>query len=156
MKKETNSKNITRTLLTGFVGGFFWGMISLIMYFFNFIEVTPKMYVVKSWIKSDWTNGWIGDLFAIILIGMLSMSISLLYHLLFRKINSIWIGFMYGLVLWMVVFIIVQPLFPNITQLADLKRDTLISTICLFSLYGTFIGYSISYAHYESELLKKE
>ncbi len=42
-------------------------------------------------------------------------------------------------------FYLLQPVFPNIPPLTDLNMYTIVSTICLYILYGTFVGYSISY-----------
>lgn len=56
---------------------------------------------------------------------------------------------MYGIVLWVILFYILQPIFPNIPSLHELDKDTIITTLCLFIVYGTFIGYSISYDYHE-------
>lgn len=149
--KTDDSKMVKTTIFTGFVGGFFWGSICLLIYYFNFLEITPKMYVLRSWITSNWTNTFVGDIASLLIVGILSIGISFIYYALFRKINSIWIGFFYGVILWMILFFFIQPFFPNIPNLNMLKKETIISSICLFILYGMFIGYSISYSYYEEK-----
>lgn len=54
---------------------------------------------------------------------------------------------MYGIVLFFIVFFILNPLFPGIKPFTELKRDTVITSICLYIVYGIFIGYSISYEY---------
>lgn len=66
-----------------------------------------------------------------------------------------WMGIIYGGLLWLVTFFLIQPLFPYTKQIMELSLDTIISTICLFVLYGTFIGYSISYDYYDTYVHNK-
>ena len=65
-------------------------------------------------------------------------------------------GVFYGITLWMIIFFLIQPLFPNTKQILELNVDTIISTICLFILYGTFVGYSISYDYHDTYVLEKK
>lgn len=144
-----------RTAITGFSGGVFWGLISLAMYYFNFLEISPKMYVLRPWIKAEWTNRFLGDMVSLLLVGMLSIIIAFIYSLLFKKVHSIWIGLMYGIILWIILFLVVHPFFSNIPSIDQFTRETIVSSLSLFILYGTFIGYSISYDYYERNLPKK-
>ena len=56
-----------------------------------------------------------------------------------------WGGILYGVVLWLIVFYGVNPLLPNLESVSHLERNTIITTLCLYILYGVFIGYSISF-----------
>jgi uncharacterized membrane protein YagU involved in acid resistance len=82
------------------------------------------------------------------------MLIAFIYYLILRKWYTIWAGVIFGLILWGVIFFVLDPLFPNIPPFTDLELDTLISTACLFVLYGTFIGYSIAFDYHDTK--KKE
>jgi len=144
-----------RALLTGFIGGFIWSTFAIFMHYFNFAEVDPKKFILRLWKNIEWTNGWLGDLVTILILAILSIVVALVYYLLFKKVYSIWMGAIYGIVIWIIIFFLIQPLFPNTKQLFDLSNDTIISTICLFILYGTFIGYSISYDYYDTYVLEK-
>src|SRR5690625_1548407 len=139
-----------RTLLTGFVGGLIWSTLAVIMYYFNFAEVDPKKFILRPWKDIEWTNGWLGDLVTISILSTLSIVVALIYYFLFKKILSIWMGVIYGVTLWLIIFFLIQPLFPNTKQLLELNMDTIVSTICLFILYGAFVGYSISYDYYDT------
>lgn len=144
-----------RSLLTGFIGGLIWSTIGVIMYYFNFTEVDPKKFILRPWKSLEWTSGWLGDIVTIISLAILSIVVAVVYYLLFKRIYSIWMGVIYGIITWLIVFLLVQPLFPNTKQLLELSNETIISTICLFILYGTFIGYSISYDYYDTYVLEK-
>ncbi|HLR80693.1 MAG TPA: YqhR family membrane protein [Bacillota bacterium] len=143
---------LARALLTGFIGGLFWSTLATIMYYFNLSEVSVKAYMVRSWVQAEWTNRWLADVVSIGLISCVSVVVAFVYFLLFRRIHSLWLGLLYGLLLWVLVFYVFQPVFPNVPQLVDLNYTTIVSTICIYALYGTFVGYSISYDYYDTWL----
>ena len=60
-----------------------------------------------------------------------------------------WVGIAYGLLLFLLVFFIFNPIFPGIPSFNELKLNTLITSICLYALFGLFIGYTISYEEME-------
>ncbi|HLR62430.1 MAG TPA: YqhR family membrane protein [Lentibacillus sp.] len=144
-KQEEPVSILSRSLLTGFIGGLLGGFFGVVLYYFNFSEVAPKSYLLRSWLTASWIDGWLGTVLSILMIGVISLLTAFIYFILFKKVNSLWMGVAYGIVLWFVVFYIIQPIFPNIPPLGDLNANTIVSTICLYILYGTFIGYSISY-----------
>lgn len=148
-----DDKIFQRSLKTGFVGGIFWGALALLLHYFNFTELHPKTFILKSWVQSNWTDKWQGDIVTLLLLGLLSLVISALYYMMFRKINSMWPGVIYGLVLVFIFFVVIYPLFTEQTPLSDLKFATYTTTVCLFVLYGLFVGYSISYDYYDMKVL---
>ncbi|SEQ20033.1 Uncharacterized membrane protein YagU, involved in acid resistance, DUF1440 family [Virgibacillus subterraneus] len=153
-KQERPMSLMSRSLITGFVGGLIASSFGAIMYYLSFSEVAPKSYLIRSWITADWTDGWLGNMLSILMVGVLSLLTAFIYYGIFKKIDSLWMGVGYGIILWVIVFYIVQPIFPNIPNLMDLNRYTIVSTLCLFILYGTFIGYSISYDY--ADTIRKE
>lgn len=155
-KREEPVSVLSRSLLTGFIGGLIGGFFGVVLYYFNFSEVAPKSYVLRSWLTAEWIDTWLGTVLSIVMIALLSLATAFSYFLLFKKINSLWMGAAYGVVLWFVVFYIIQPIFPNIPHLTDMNSDTRVSTLCLYLLYGTFIGYSISYDYNETKVREEK
>lgn len=156
MKQTKRKRFFARTFLTGFIGGIIWSVFAIGLYYFNFIEVHPKAYILRSWLVRDWTIGWRGTLVTIVLAGILSICISFAYYFLFKKLHSIWIGIGFGFLLWLVFALSTQYFFPDIKQLTLFNRLSIVSTLCTFILYGTFIGYAISYDYYETFTKKQE
>lgn len=148
-KQEDSSTFLGRSLLTGFVGGILASLLGLFMYYFNFIEVSPKSYVIRSWTTATWTNTWLGNVVTVLLIGLLSIGVALIYYGIFKKIYSLWMGVVYGLLLWVIVFFVLQPIFTNVPRVAEMEINSIVSSICLYIIYGTFIGYSISFDYQE-------
>lgn len=47
------------------------------------------------------------------------------------------------------VFFVFNPIFQDVRAVTELKSDTIITTICIYLLYGLFVGYSISFEYNE-------
>lgn len=152
-KKEKNDEQLLgKSLKTGFVGGVFWSAIGIFLHYFNFSEVHPKSFVLQSWTNAKWTDKWQGDVVTLLLLGIISVGVAALYYMMLRKINSMWVGVMYGAALWLIFYLLIYPLFPDIKPLVELNIDTIVTTICVYLLYGLFIGYSISYDYYDIKI----
>lgn len=136
---------LTRTILIGLFGGIFMIIFSYFLYIFKFIDISPKAYLIHSWTKASWTNHWPGEVGTILFALILSILSALVYFLLFKKILSISLSAVYGVVLWLLMGYLLSFIAPNIPALHTLDVDTIFSSLCLFILYGTFIGYSISF-----------
>jgi hypothetical protein len=140
---------------TGLFGGVFWGIIGYLAYYFNFTEIRPNV-ILEPLLLGDWKKGWAGIVLSIILIGVLSIIVAFVYYAVLRKFKGFWFGLGFGIMLFLLVFFILNPLFPGIKPLADLNRDTIITSICLYIVYGIFIGYSINYEYQINNVQVKE
>ncbi|MFD1447433.1 YqhR family membrane protein [Oceanobacillus profundus] len=149
----TNSEEqfsiLPKSLFTGLVGGIALGFAWIILYYFNFSEISPKSFILKSWTNANWVDTWFGTLLTIIIIGLLSIVTALIYHGIFKKIYSMWMGVVYGIIVWGFIFVLMPPIFTNVPNITDITFDTILSTASLFILYGTFVGFSISYEYYD-------
>ncbi|EQB35992.1 MULTISPECIES: YqhR family membrane protein [Virgibacillus] len=155
-KHENPMTILSRSLLTGFIGGIIWSIFATILYYFNFTEVAPKSFILSSWFHAEWIDTWLGTVITIIAIGLLSLVTALVYYGLLKKVSSIWMGVVFGIVLWIIIFYIMNPIFSTVPQVADLDMDTIVTTLCVFILYGTFIGYSISYDYHDLQRAKED
>lgn len=154
-KREQPMALSMKAAITGFVSGIFWSLVGYLAYFFHFTELSPNM-ILLPWNIGDWKYGKTGNYLVIFLIGLLSIVTALLYYALFRKIKSMWAGVGYGVALWVLIFYVLNPLLPSLRSVSELERNTIITTICLYILYGLFIGYSISFEAQESEYTQSQ
>lgn len=150
-KGEESLSHLAKVMITGFVGGAFWSLIGYIAYLFNFTELGPAL-ILEPWAIGDWKNETTGHLIGVIVIGLLSIGAALLYNLLLKNTETLWVGILFGIALWAFVFYLLNPIFPNLESVNEFSRNTIITTICLYILYGVFVGYSISY---DAQLIKK-
>ncbi|MBB5173088.1 YqhR family membrane protein [Texcoconibacillus texcoconensis] len=136
--------------ITGMFGGLIWGIVGYVAFILNFIRVGPAMALMP-WALGPWKETWIGQIVGILVISLISIGVAFLYRLLFVKINSIWPGLLFGAGLWIIVFGLLNPMFPGLKSLFNLDINTIITSACIYVVYGLFIGYSISYEYQEQQ-----
>lgn len=141
-----------RVAIIGFVGGVFWSIIGVFVYYFNFAEVAPKTFILRSWLKTAWTDGWLGEVVSIFVCGFLSIAVAFIYYIILKKWYSMWGGVLYGILLWLLVFVVLHPIYPSIPSIQEMKLESIVSTVCLFIIYGVFIGYSIAYEYFDKRM----
>jgi hypothetical protein len=152
-QREKPMSFIAMTVITGLVGGILWSSLAYLAYVFNFTEIRPNV-ILEPWALGKWKEQWLGTVISIIAIGLFSIGAALIYYAAMRKIKSIWAGAAFGLVLFFLVFYVLNPIFPGIKPFWELSKNTLITSTCLYILYGVFVGYSISYE--EQEIRNRE
>lgn len=130
----------------GFFGGLFWSLIGYFAFYFKFIKFGPAL-VLMPWALGDWKNGHLGQIVGILIIGLLSILVAFIYKVILQKVYNIWAGLLFGLALWAIVFYLLNPIFPGLKPVNELDVNSIITSICLYILYGLFIGYSISYEY---------
>ncbi|MCA1030702.1 hypothetical protein LCL95_06540 [Bacillus timonensis] len=143
-KKEQPMSFLAKVIVTGLFGGIFWSLLAYFSYIFSFTEISPNL-VLQPWAVGDWKDGTLGQFIGISIIGLLSIGVALIYYAFLKKFQSIWAGIFFGVALWAIVFYVLNPIFPDLKSVAELERNTIITTICFYVLYGVFIGYSISF-----------
>lgn len=151
-KKENryynNSLVITNMLTVGFFGGVIASFLGLVAHYFNFMDFSPK-FILTSWSKQAWMKAWQGSLMTMILFGIISIVVAFLYYLLLKKMQSMVTYMMFGFVCWLIFLFAFKPMFRDLPPLSKMSSDSIITSICIFVLYGVFIGYSISFDYHE-------
>lgn len=141
-----NSKSVLkRALLTGFIGGIVWCTITLVLNYFKIIDISPRVYLKWLKLSDKWLKTVYGIIFTIGLYGILSIGIAYIYYLFFKKIEGLIIGIAYGIGLFVIVFIIIPQINSHIPNIFLMSTRSITTSVCLFLLYGLFIGYSISF-----------
>ncbi|TDL82339.1 YqhR family membrane protein [Peribacillus frigoritolerans] len=144
---------IGRVVITGFAGGVIWSLLGYLAYVLNLTEISPNL-LLQPFILGEWKNGVMGNFVSVFCIGILSVGTALLYYLVLKRFSSMFVGLAFGLSLWALVFFLLNPIFPNLKSVFELERLTTVTTICLYILYGVFVGYTISFEH--NEILSKK
>lgn len=147
-RKERRRSFFERIMVTGFVGGVLWSSLGWLAHFLNFAEISPNL-ILQPFVQAGWKDGRWGNLLSILLIGLLSILAAFLYYAVFKKVKSMWGGFFYGLILWALVFYGFAFLFPAVKNAGEYSGDTNVTTLCLYILFGVFVGYSISFEENE-------
>lgn len=151
--KEKPMSFVTLVIITGLVGGIVFSALGYLAYIFNFTTIHPRV-ILEPWALGDWKKQWLGTVISIILMGCFSIVAALIYYAVLRRINNMWLGIAYGIGLFLLVFFILNPIFPGIRPINEINMNTLITTICLYALYGLFVGYTIAYEENEVRIRK--
>lgn len=144
--KEEQMSFAVKVALIGLFGGLIWSLVGYFAFFFKFIRVGPALALMP-FVVGDWKDTYIGQLVGIAMIAVLSIGVAYLYRALLRKVHQLWVGVAFGLVLWFLVFWLFNPFFPGLKEIQNLDSNTIITSLCLYALYGAFIGYSVSYEY---------
>lgn len=154
-KDEQAKRNKIRVYMysIGFFGGLFTSMIAYAAHFLNFIPYGPGvvLQMIPIYTETPWMRGPGGHFVGILVISFLSIGFAYLYYALLRKLDTPWAGIGYGLALWMILFLGLNQMIPGVETVAELGANTNITLICIFVIYGLFVGYSISYEHKEEQ-----
>ncbi|MBS4217178.1 hypothetical protein KHA96_02485 [Bacillus sp. FJAT-49711] len=136
--------------ITGFIAGLFGTLFGFLGHYFNFTDISPK--VILTPFTGKWTDGWLGFVIPALSYGLLSIVVALVYYMVLRKHKSLIWGALYGVVIFALIFLALYPMIPGVKWMFDYPFNTIATELCLFLIYGLFIGYSISY-EYEEQLL---
>lgn len=147
-EKEQPISFLAKVIITGFIGGVFWSSLGYFAYTFQFTSVSPNL-VLTPFAIGDWKYEPLGQIVGIFLLGVLGILVALLYFATLRNMKSIWTSIFYGAILWALVFYILNPMFPDLEVVTKLNMNTNITNLCLFILFGVFVGYSISFEQTE-------
>lgn len=131
------------SLYIGFFAGLFWSLMRMIFYYCNF-TAEPAAFLIKWWLRDDQlTTAW-GQILGAVSFIVFSILAALLYMLLFRTLEGPWPGLWYGIGWWGILFglgpILHFTSFRNGGGFGPAATD-----LCLFLVWGLFIGYSIAF-----------
>lgn len=155
-KESPHLQSFNSTIaVTGFAGGIFWGFMGYIAYLLNFVSVGPSL-ILMPWALGEWKHMMAGQWIGIIAIGVVSIGLAFLYRAVLAKINNVWPGLLYGALLWLVVFILLRPLYEGTGAGLVLNLNSIVTSFALYILYGLFTGYSISYDYHERDAQKRQ
>lgn len=90
-------------------------------------------------------RGSLGNVLAIVFIGILSIIVAFLYKATFKKFEGVLPGILYGFFWWAILFLGIGSIAPVIKSALQLSKETIVTTICIFILYGVFISYSVAF-----------
>jgi Conserved membrane protein YqhR len=152
---EKPKSALINAILIGFIGGLFFSAIGQFTFYFNFSEFGPRL-IIPTWLPENFSRGWVGTLISLLIIGVISIIVALVYYVTLRKVNTIFAGAGYGVAIWAIVFFAINPFLSKMDKVGNMEFNTIITTFCLYLLYGVFIGYSITYDEYERNFYSKK
>lgn len=127
----------------GFFAGVIWGAVRILEYYFGLTDLVPG-FLVEYFFKHQFlTTKW-GGVVGWAFFTLFSVAAGMLYALLLRKAKGPWIGLLYGHLWWIVLYLLIGPVTDMMPWVQKLGWKTIVTDLCLFALWGLFIGYSIA------------
>ncbi|WP_416827188.1 YqhR family membrane protein [Ectobacillus polymachus] len=147
--KKVKSKEIQQSFAgqivkIGLFGGLFWGFVWYFFYIFSFTDIGPNYFLLPL-AFGEWKKEWIGQLIGICIMSILSIGTAALFGSLFKRFQGILPGIVYGMVWWCMLFFGVSMFSPVIKHVWEFPKETIVTTVCIFIIYGVFIAYSVSF-----------
>ena len=153
-KQEKPISQIGNVFLIGFIGGIFWSILGQLSHYFNFTEIGPTV-VLGAWKTETWTDGYLGIIISILICGLAGIGAAFLYYLILRKQSQLFVSIIFGVLLWFLVHFALAPIFPTMPTIQDVDFNTVVTTLCLYILFGVFIGVSVSFDESERQRQKE-
>ncbi|MCT1397490.1 YqhR family membrane protein [Paenibacillus sp. p3-SID867] len=140
-KQNQVTNPFTFALELGYYAGLIWGAVHWIFYWLKFTKVLPG-FLLEPFFKHEFLATTAGQIAGWLSFIAFSVIASLIYVTLFRKLRGPWPGIAYGIVWWAVLFVALNPWLRLTDPVKKLPWDTNISEVCIFILWGLFIGYT--------------
>ena len=156
MRQQTAMEDITRrkiksAVVVGGVGGAFWSFIGYAAYFMNFTLIGPSIWI-KPFVTEDFLVQPLAHLIGIAVGTFLSILVAFLYAFTLAKYYAPWIGLGFGLALFLLTYYVINPLLALTKKpIHNMGVNTFTTEICLFLLFGLFIGFSLSVEYSSKE-----
>jgi uncharacterized membrane protein YagU involved in acid resistance len=148
VQRKTNT--IRFFLYIGFFAGLIWGGVKLVEYGLKFTKVSPG-FLLEPFFKHNFLATWLGMAMGWGAFILFSVVAALIYGYAFHKIKGPWLGLAYGLFWWIMIYVILGPWCGMVPPIWQLDQNSLFSDLCLFLLWGLFIGYSIAVEFTDNE-----
>ncbi|WP_254901239.1 YqhR family membrane protein [Tuberibacillus sp. Marseille-P3662] len=133
-----------RVVLIGLFGGIIWGLIGYLVYLFRFTKFGPAL-TLEPFALGNIKEGTSGQWWGLLALCVISVILAFIYKFTLGRVKNMWVSIFFGLALWVAVFYILQPWIPDLPYVTDLGINTISTTLCLYVLWGLFVGYSISF-----------
>jgi hypothetical protein len=128
----------------GFFAGLIWGIVRWMFYEMKFTSVLPGFAADPFFKAAFLKTGW-GEVLGIGFFVIFSIIAALLYKVILGRLRGPWPGVVYGLIWWAILFVAVGPLMGLMQPVTKAGWNTLFTELCVFLLWGVFIGYSIAF-----------
>jgi hypothetical protein len=143
------------SLYIGFFAGLIWGAFRILFFFLGFTEVMPG-FLLEPFFTHDFLAGTAGWMIGWAAWTLFSIVAAIIYTYLFRKLQGPWYGVAYGLAWFVLLILLIGPLLDMAKPLGAIDWNSLWTEGSVFTLWGVFIGYSISFEFTDERESKRQ
>lgn len=145
----------TFSLMIGLFAGLIWGAVRGLFYYMSFTTILPG-FLVEPFFRHSFLDTQAGYYAGWLSFIVFSLVATLIYVLAFRRLKGPLPGLVYGVIWWMLIFVVIGPMLHLTAPESQLSFDTLFSEFCLFLLWGLFIGYSTAEEYTDERIREPE
>lgn len=131
-------------LYIGLFGGLLWGALKMGQHYLKYTNLSPG-FLIEPFFKHSYLSSLSGYLLGWGAFIAFSIVAALIYALLFAKAKGPWVGVGYGIGWWTAIYLLIGPITGMTKWIVFMDWNTIITDLCLFTVWGLFIGYSISF-----------
>lgn len=142
-KEKRATRPLTFSLYIGFYAGVLLGALKLLEFAMRYTGIVPG-FLLEPFFRHAFLVTWQGLALGYASFIGLSLIAAVVYGLFMRKARGPWPGIGYGLAWWVLLYLLVGPLTGMTPAITQLDRNSFVSDLCLFAVWGLFIGYSIT------------
>lgn len=142
-KRTGVTKPLRYAIYIGFFSGLFWSCVRMISYYCNF-TTEPVSFLIRGWLREEQIVTGFGQTLGSLSFILFSIAASIIYMWFFRNLQGAWPGLWYGLGWWGILFGI-GPIIGFTNIQTGVGFTLALTDLCLFVLWGLFIGYSIAF-----------
>jgi hypothetical protein len=147
--KPTNS--VLFSLKIGFFAGLIWGLVRWLLTGLNFTSVIQAFLLDPFAIRTN-LGGFYWQAAGLAAFIIMSMLAALVYLAILGRLSGPWPGLLFGAGWWGLVYAFIGPLVGAVPPLRTIGWNSITTDLCLFLLWGLFIGFSIAFElHNEAE-----
>lgn len=128
----------------GAYAGLIWGCVRWLFHNMKFTIELPG-FLLEPFFKHEFLITYWGIAVGIAAFILFSIGAALLYMVLLGRFKGPWPGLLYGLVWWALMFLAAGPMIGMTGKVNAVGWNTFFSELCIFLLWGIFIGYSIAF-----------
>jgi hypothetical protein len=128
----------------GFFAGLIWGTVRWMLFEMSFTKELPG-FALLPFTSADFLSSFWGTVLGIGSFILFSIVAALLYKAALGKWRGPMGGIVYGLMWWGIIFAGIGPWLGLSRWLTQAGWSTISTEICVFLLWGVFIGYSIAF-----------
>jgi hypothetical protein len=154
MKEEhSNERNqkIKTALSVGVAGGLFWSIVESIAHYINFTTIGPSI-LIAPFVTSTFSHKPIAHLIGILAATILAVLFSLVYVFTLSRFYHPLIGVACGLVLFAIFYYVLVPVLSLTNKpIHQMGANNFTTQLCLFVLFGLFVGFSLSTEYSSNE-----
>lgn len=142
--KTGQTEPYTFSIYIGLFAGLF---ISVLRFFAHYLHFTTfdNSFLIYDWFVHLSDSPLLVEILGAISFILFSIACALLYMLLFRTKQGVFWGIAFGITVWLALFIVLPAAIKWPTYGIVWELETQLFEICLFIVWGLFIGYSIAF-----------